>query len=675
MRVRVVRHEAWRGARERRAPDHLASAVGGERRVVEDARDLVEPCQRGRLDVLRRERAVRRPVERHEPEAGPAAAPALPDEGVPAREEARRRGHVHPGRVLLDEEGRRGAGRGIAAAQLETALRPVEDRHEHALAVRRPGGPRDVHVVAHAEVEQDGRAALARDDPDARHGVGVARLRVPLLPHRAVRRHRVDQREARHVRLVERQVGEPRRVGRPPRGGPRVELLGVHPVEVAVADRVGAAGRQAALPWAVVGDLRREEVVVPAEGDAQAVGGHAHVRHRRGVLRDATLLPRREIDVHQVAARAEEECVAVGRPEVIGRAAAADALRRHLGLGRRADRVHLGAADEACRPARRRLHLPERRLRPASAPLHPGVAAGTPRSHAEAGARVGGACPDDPLERETRGGGARRGGRGGGVVSRVRRGCGCDPEPQGEAPGCEPSADGPGLPGARAGHRPLTLRRGGADRKGCDCRRGSLVFRSYSIGASPCRLLSRPPAPSLAPSPAAPLLAAVLLTVVLPAAVLPAAVLPAVVCATSRRAGGTPLRILNARPRPSCRFRRSPSTGSPPWSRSRFGCSHPPSGTRSHRAARSASPSCRATLLASLGVRDGDHVALWRSDAAEHGDLAAVADVGGRAALWRVYPEGDRLRLSTGDPVNARTTRAGARVRGVVVGVLRRFAD
>ena len=83
----------------------------------------------------------------------------------------------------------------------------------------------------------------------------------------------------------------------------------------------------------------------------------------------------------------------------------------------------------------------------------------------------------------------------------------------------------------------------------------------------------------------------------------------------------------------------------------------------------------KGTLLTSLGVHDGDHVALWRSDAAEHGDLAAVADVGGRAALWRVYPERDRLRLSTGDPVHARTTRVGARVRGVVVGVLRRFAD
>ena len=82
----------------------------------------------------------------------------------------------------------------------------------------------------------------------------------------------------------------------------------------------------------------------------------------------------------------------------------------------------------------------------------------------------------------------------------------------------------------------------------------------------------------------------------------------------------------------------------------------------------------RGALLESLGVREGDHVALWRADVAEHGDLAAVADPGGRAALWRVYPESERLRLSTGDPAQARTACAGARVRGVVVGVLRKFS-
>jgi SOS-response transcriptional repressor LexA len=79
-------------------------------------------------------------------------------------------------------------------------------------------------------------------------------------------------------------------------------------------------------------------------------------------------------------------------------------------------------------------------------------------------------------------------------------------------------------------------------------------------------------------------------------------------------------------------------------------------------------------LLEGLGVRHDDHVALERTDRAEHGDLAAVADPSGRAALWRVYPEGRRLRLSTGDPAHARTTGPDPRVHGVVVGVLRKFS-
>ena len=79
------------------------------------------------------------------------------------------------------------------------------------------------------------------------------------------------------------------------------------------------------------------------------------------------------------------------------------------------------------------------------------------------------------------------------------------------------------------------------------------------------------------------------------------------------------------------------------------------------------------SLLEPLGVRDGDHVALERTDRAEHGDLAAVLDPWGRSALWRVYAEGDALRLSTGDPAHARRTGPHPRVQGVVVGILRKF--
>jgi hypothetical protein len=72
-------------------------------------------------------------------------------------------------------------------------------------------------------------------------------------------------------------------------------------------------------------------------------------------------------------------------------------------------------------------------------------------------------------------------------------------------------------------------------------------------------------------------------------------------------------------------------------------------------------------LLAGLGVRDGDHVALWRRDTAEPGDLAAVLDATGRAGLWRVYPERDELADDRRSCVRAlfrpSTPRAGCRRR------------
>ena len=77
--------------------------------------------------------------------------------------------------------------------------------------------------------------------------------------------------------------------------------------------------------------------------------------------------------------------------------------------------------------------------------------------------------------------------------------------------------------------------------------------------------------------------------------------------------------------------------------------------------------------LRAFDVRDGDHVVLVRRETAEHGDLAAVLDEEGCAHLWKVYPEGDRLRLSMGHPSLERRSAAGARVQGVVVAVLRRL--
>lgn len=76
--------------------------------------------------------------------------------------------------------------------------------------------------------------------------------------------------------------------------------------------------------------------------------------------------------------------------------------------------------------------------------------------------------------------------------------------------------------------------------------------------------------------------------------------------------------------------------------------------------------------LAALEIHDGDHVVLVRRAQAEHGDLAAVLDERGEATLWKVYPEGDSLRLTTGRPGGERRVRPAPRIHGVVVAVLRR---
>jgi len=77
--------------------------------------------------------------------------------------------------------------------------------------------------------------------------------------------------------------------------------------------------------------------------------------------------------------------------------------------------------------------------------------------------------------------------------------------------------------------------------------------------------------------------------------------------------------------------------------------------------------------LRAFDVRDGDHVVLARRECAEHGDLAAVLDGDACATLWKVRPEGDRLRLSVGHPGLDRWTGPHPRVQGVVVAVVRRL--
>lgn len=80
----------------------------------------------------------------------------------------------------------------------------------------------------------------------------------------------------------------------------------------------------------------------------------------------------------------------------------------------------------------------------------------------------------------------------------------------------------------------------------------------------------------------------------------------------------------------------------------------------------------RGAALEALDVRDGDHVVLVRREEAEHGDVAAVLDDHGVATLWKVFPEPDALRLSTGRPGEERRISPPPRIHGVVVAVLRR---
>jgi SOS-response transcriptional repressor LexA len=78
--------------------------------------------------------------------------------------------------------------------------------------------------------------------------------------------------------------------------------------------------------------------------------------------------------------------------------------------------------------------------------------------------------------------------------------------------------------------------------------------------------------------------------------------------------------------------------------------------------------------LRAFDLRHGDHVVLERRSDADHGDLALVLEGGGPAALWKVFPEAEGLRLSMGHPALERRAAANAQVQGVVLAVLRGLA-
>jgi SOS-response transcriptional repressor LexA len=75
--------------------------------------------------------------------------------------------------------------------------------------------------------------------------------------------------------------------------------------------------------------------------------------------------------------------------------------------------------------------------------------------------------------------------------------------------------------------------------------------------------------------------------------------------------------------------------------------------------------------LEALDIRAGDQVVVVGGRTPEHGDLALIEEDGAEA-VWKVYPEGTDLLLSTG--TTRRSVPADSvRVLGVVVGLLRRL--
>jgi hypothetical protein len=133
----------------------------------------------------------------------------------------------------------------------------------------------DVDVV---RVERDqplgaGRAVLVEaDDADAHDRVRRARLRVALPLDLVAHRQEVDDGEGRHARLVELQVRDLPRVGRPDvaLAGARRQLLLVDPVELAVQQRVRAVLREPHDARAL--DLHEVEVALADERHEAPVG-------------------------------------------------------------------------------------------------------------------------------------------------------------------------------------------------------------------------------------------------------------------------------------------------------------------------------------------------------------------------------------------------------------------
>ncbi len=73
------------------------------------------------------------------------------------------------------------------------------------------------------------------------------------------------------------------------------------------------------------------------------------------------------------------------------------------------------------------------------------------------------------------------------------------------------------------------------------------------------------------------------------------------------------------------------------------------------------------------GIRDGDYVIVERRATARNGEMVVAIVDGGDATLKKFYREGDRIRLQPANEAMEPIWVASCEVRGVVVGVMRRY--
>jgi repressor LexA len=82
----------------------------------------------------------------------------------------------------------------------------------------------------------------------------------------------------------------------------------------------------------------------------------------------------------------------------------------------------------------------------------------------------------------------------------------------------------------------------------------------------------------------------------------------------------------------------------------------------------------RGESLVQDHITDGDYVILERSDDAENGDIVLAILENGEATLKKFYREKNRIRLQSSNGSMKSIYPKTAEIRGVVIGVLRRFA-